>query len=361
MRLTLSLAALAVALILPASAAAHSTVSGANGEVVYTTEDVTSANCLVVRNQGVDIKFIDHEPGRNCVDFGMNASGDCRADGEPDTNGYFYEASCTRAGKTLVRIDVGDREDKVTTTGLDIPVQILAGTGADTVTAGATNDVILGGTGNDTLDGGAGNDLLKDEDGDDTVKAGAGNDQIQGGFGADTIDGGDGDDDIKVRDGIADNVTCGAGTDKVDADTLDTVAGDCENVVRTQTAPPDGSDSTAGDTKAPKLMVGCPTLQRVGKKRKLYIQATSSEKGTLAASGRLEVGGLNLALRSKPYKLNVGGGGVEIVITLSKSQMKKVATAFRKRRAAVAKLDVVATDLAGNSVTRKAPKIKLAR
>ena len=102
-----------------------------------------------------------------------------------------------------------------------------------------------------------------------------------------------------MRDGIADKVTCGDGTDKVDADTLDNVATDCENVVRTQTAPPAGSDSTAGDKRAPKLLVGCATLQRVGKKRKLYIQATSSEKGTIAASGRLEVGGLNLALRSK--------------------------------------------------------------
>ena len=358
MRPTLLTAVMAAVLALPAVASAHSTVAGANGEVVYTTEDVTSANCLSVTVRTGNLYFKDFETGRRCVDFGLNVSGDCTPGSEVDSNGYYYDANCPRAGKTLVRIDVGDRED-VVKVDIDLPVQVLAGNGADTVVTGAPNDVIVGGSGNDNLDGGGGNDIIKDDIGDDTVKGGAGNDQIQGGAGADNFDGGDGDDDIKTRDGIADTIACGGGNDKVDADTLDKVAADCEGVTRTQTAPPSGGESTAGDTKPPRLLVGASTMQRVLKKRKVYVAATSSEKGTIAASGRLEVAGLNLPLRSKVFKVTVGGGGVEIVISFTKTQMKYLKTAFRKHKRPVVKLDVVATDAAGNSVTRKAPRIRL--
>lgn len=344
----------------PAAAWAHSTVNGSRSEIVYTTEDVISANCLVVEIRGSDYYFKDFEPGRRCVDSGLNASGDCRPGNEVDGQGFYYDTFCPKAGKTLIRIDVGPREDKVTAL-IDIPIQLLAGDGADNITLGNPADVVLGGPGNDTLDTGAGDDLLKGEDGEDTLRGQAGNDVVEPGLGADTVDSGEGDDDIRSRDGLADRITCGPGVDKVDADTRDEVAADCENVTRTETVAPDGSAGTSDDKRAPKLAVGGLTVQRVARRRTVYVAASSSERGSIAASGRLEVGGVSLPLKSKTYPVRVAGGGVEIAIRLSRSQLRRVLASLRRGRRVYVRMDVVATDRAGNSATRKAPRIRLKR
>jgi hypothetical protein len=81
----------------------------------------------------------------------------------------------------------------------------LPPSGDDTVTGHAGANDLATYAGNDTVDGGAGNDVLRSGDGDDTIRA---------------------------RDGFADFVACGAGTDTVEADTLDRLE-ECEtaNVV----------------------------------------------------------------------------------------------------------------------------------
>ena len=74
--------------------------------------------------------------------------------------------------------------------------------GVDTITGGAASDVLYGGSGNDVVTGGAGVDILG---------------------------GGSGDDTINSRDGFADVVSCGDGTDTVVADAVDSLS-DCESV-----------------------------------------------------------------------------------------------------------------------------------
>lgn len=64
---------------------------------------------------------------------------------------------------------------------------------------------------------------------DDALYGGGGNDAITGNAGADVLHGGDGDDSIQARDGVADRIDCGAGTDAVVADAVDVVA-NCESV-----------------------------------------------------------------------------------------------------------------------------------
>ena len=76
----------------------------------------------------------------------------------------------------------------------------------------------------------------------DTVTGGPGNDHLwarapfdvtgQPNEPTDTLDGGEGNDVFHVRDGEADNVTCGEGSDVVRADFKDVVAADCEVVKR---------------------------------------------------------------------------------------------------------------------------------
>jgi hypothetical protein len=65
-----------------------------------------------------------------------------------------------------------------------------------------------------------------------TINGGAGNDTLVGGVGTDTINGGAGADTISARDNVPDQIACGTETDSVIADTLDTVASDCESVDR---------------------------------------------------------------------------------------------------------------------------------
>ena len=101
--------------------------------------------------------------------------------------------------------------------------------GDDTLTGTSGPDVILGLRGNDTIDGSDGNDLLFGGPGDDVIDGGPGNDRIHGGPGTDTLNG---DDVIFAHDGVADQISCGAGDDKVYADEKDQVASDCEHVLR---------------------------------------------------------------------------------------------------------------------------------
>jgi hypothetical protein len=96
-------------------------------------------------------------------------------------------------------------------------------TSIESVTTGAGNDSITGSALANTLSGGPGNDTISGAGGDDT---------LDGGPGQDSLDGGDGNDRLASRDATLDGDVCGAGTDSVTADILDTVAPDCEQVDR---------------------------------------------------------------------------------------------------------------------------------
>ncbi len=145
----------------------------------------------------------------------------------------------------------------------------------------------------------------------------------------------------------------------MDADQLDDTA-DCETVARTVTAPPPDAGS-ADDRTPPRVEVGAATLQRVGKRHRIRLAATSSERGALAASGFLDVNGLSLPLKGTRRSLAVAGGGVKLTIRLPRRHMAQCRRAFRKGRRVVARLSVVATDKAGNSASRRVPRIRLTR
>ena len=63
------------------------------------------------------------------------------------------------------------------------------------------------------------------------LPAGNGNDLLVGEGGTDTLSAGDGNDNNLARDGVAEAVICGVGTDSLTSDTIDTTpANDCETV-----------------------------------------------------------------------------------------------------------------------------------
>ena len=269
----------ALGLALPASAAGHSLVRSGGGLVSYLSADATSLNTLQVRQDGGRVEFRDET-----VDGGMDP-GSCTP-GDVGAGGFIVQTFCSLDGVSRVRIDLGDREDRATV-ALGLPVTLLGGTGADTLQAGAGADEVSGGEGNDGLAGGPGDDILA------------------GDQGVDGIDGGDGADRIAARDGEADSIVCGPGADAVDADGADVVAADCEQVTRTETAPP---SATADDGRPPVVDAGAPTVQRVGRSRMVRVYATTSEPGTLGASGSLEAAGLALPIKRVAVRAGRCGG-----------------------------------------------------
>ena len=105
--------------------------------------------------------------------------------------------------------------------------------GADNISGGDGNDALFGQGGNDNIDGDAGADRIYGGPGNDNIDGDDGNDVITGGSGSDNISGNDGNDKIYARDGVKDTITCGNGPmDTVDADKIDVIAKDCENVTR---------------------------------------------------------------------------------------------------------------------------------
>ena len=318
--------------LVPGSAAAHSLIRPAGPVVSYLSADATSLNTLEARVSGNRIEFRDET-----VDGGMDP-GSCTP-GELDRSGYIIQTFCPLAGIQRVRIDLGEREDTANV-ALPVPVTVLAGPGADRVTAGATGDELSGGDGNDLLDGGAGDDVLS------------------GDQGIDNLSGGPGADRFAIRDGVADTISCGEGPDTVDADTVDRVGADCESVTRTLTAPP--GDAGADDGRPPRVDVGAPTLQRLGRARAVRVYATSSERGALSASGSLEVAGLALPVKTIARRaVRVGGGGAVLTYRLRGRHWREARRALRRGRRVVVRLGVVATDLAGQSTRRDAPPITL--
>ena len=176
--------------------------------------------------------------------------------------------------------------------------------------------MVTGDDGNDTVLGRGGNDQADGGDGNDRVVGGTGDDILQAGLGLDRLEGEDGSDNLRSRDGLRDVVSCGAGFDRVDADTLDEITDDCESVTRTATAPPPGDWSSGDDTVRPRVQAGGATVQRLGRGGRIRIAASSSERGTIAASGFLDVAGLSLPLISNRRRVAVAGGGVTLTVKL---------------------------------------------
>jgi Ca2+-binding RTX toxin-like protein len=143
-------------------------------------------------------------------------------------------AACAGSEATIVGTGRPDEPDA--TNGGDV---IAAGNGGDTVAGGGGGDVVCGGGGADRLGGGAGsggsggdmisggpgNDTVSGGSGSDMISGGPGNDTVSGGPGGDTVNGGPGSDKINARDGDADRINCGAGTDTVTLDSKDTIVG----------------------------------------------------------------------------------------------------------------------------------------
>jgi Ca2+-binding RTX toxin-like protein len=142
--------------------------------------------------------------------------------------GGANEALCDAGPIKSIKLILGDGNDTVGYSGLNLPVVVDGGDGADSlsgmnladtinggaggdninagggddvVTSGAGDDILRGGSGNDVLDAGDGKDQLEGEDGNDVLVGGNGVDSLDGGAGDDTLNGGAGGDVLHGGDG----------------------------------------------------------------------------------------------------------------------------------------------------------------
>ncbi len=101
--------------------------------------------------------------------------------------------------------------------------RVYGGGGNDYIDGSGGSDLIRGGPGNDSVNGGSGGDRLYGDRGRDRLHGdgpfgGAGDDLLFGGRGADVVSGGGGRDVIYARDGYADHLRGGRGTDRARVD-----------------------------------------------------------------------------------------------------------------------------------------------
>jgi len=341
--------ALAAAGLAPPGASAHSLARKRGDRIVYVARDATSLNALTVRVVGDEIALRD-----TAVEGGIDP-GPCRPVDVAPRSGWIVEVRCPSRDIAGLDADLGDREDRASMT-VPLPAVLRGGPGADELRGNAAFDVLLGGNGADRIAGGGGRDRIAGDAGDDTLEGEDGDDDIDGGLGRDRIDGGVGADAVHARDGQADGIVCGAGEDRVEADTLDEVAGDCERVGRVAVPPPPEPGPAGADGRSPRVRAGAARRQAPGRVR---ILATSSERGVLSASGYLDAGGVSLPVQGDRRRVAVGGAGVALRVRLGGRARRAALRALRRGRRATLRMGVVGTDRSGNSRLVAAPPIRL--
>jgi Putative metal-binding motif/RTX calcium-binding nonapeptide repeat (4 copies) len=180
--IALSLFALA---LIPAGASAATVDRDTGTGVITIVDDVPAANTiLVVRSGGTDT--ITDEAGGLA-----NNSGDCSDDGG---------TTVTCPASTSLAVDLGDGNDRFRADAIPSPISVAGGAGNDDIGTSGGNDVLAGGPGDDTLRGNSAVDEYFGEAGDDVIEA---------------------------RDGNAERISCGSGTDEARNDFTDIIA-ECE-------------------------------------------------------------------------------------------------------------------------------------
>jgi len=151
---------------------------------------------------------------------------------------------------TSFSVTLAGGDDALTIGNAGVPVAADLGEGADTLAAaGATAPVsVAGGPNNDILEGGAAADVLAGGDGNDT---------LTGLGGIDDYFGEAGDDTVEARDGAAERIACGAGTDQARNDFTDIIA-ECERGIDGDA---DGFSSAVDcNDAAPRIFPGSPEV-----------------------------------------------------------------------------------------------------
>ena len=197
-------------------------VSGLGNDEIFGDAGANTLAYASVQQQGIDI--VDR--GTNGVTAVLPNAGQTANGGK--TGGPEKDIIHSDIG-TLVG---GNGNDVLVGNNLANTIVGVAPAGTAGVKPGAPgNDVLAGLGGADLLLGAEGNDWTVGGSENDVLLPAAGNDLLVGDAGADAFNAGDGNDINLSRDGTAEAILCGTGTDSVTGDPIDTTpAGDCETI-----------------------------------------------------------------------------------------------------------------------------------
>ena len=249
-------------------------------------------------------------------------------------------------------------------------ISFHAGTFAGT--AGADRIEVVQSDEPSSFSGGEGDDFLKASDGADRFDGGPGADTIDGGFNNDTIVGGPGpdtlygdhptgecglywcklpagNDTIDARDGEVDSVTCGFGTDTVQADPIDVVAKDCENVTGQSGSGGGGGGAKGGESGGPTGKSFAVRVRRAKLRaalaKGLRLEVNSPAAGTLRATATAKGRTLARATRKS------GAGRQTVTLKFTKAAKRKL----RRARSVTLKVTV---RLSGGPAASKTVKLR---
>jgi hypothetical protein len=304
------------------------------------TGNDTSGRDVYVGGAGTDL--VDYTSRADALTIDLDGAPDDGGAGEGDTVGADVE-----------RIYGGSGDD--TLTGSPAANWLYGNGGADTLRAGAGDDVLKGGAGADRLFGEDGSDSMEGEDGDDVLDGGRGVDAFDG-------DGGfSGADTILARDGEAETINCGPGSDSAVVDATDTTLGfgdrSCERIDRGPAGSgsgtgPGGSGGGAGtqaDRTAPVL---ARLTARATSRGRLTIRFRLSERATVTLRLQRRVGRRYRTTRGQLRR--AGRAGVNTVRFSGR-------LGGRRLRPGAYRLVVTARDAAGNQAPAKRLVVRLRR
>jgi Ca2+-binding RTX toxin-like protein len=205
----------------------------------------------VVRGEGGDdsVSAGKEEPDANAADVVDGGAGfDQIPDVDADYNRGFDDDVSVSVDGAANDGEAGEGDNVIAVEKLRVTANHATVVGSD-----AADDVFVEAN-TSTIRGLGGNDRLVAYDGHDSIEGGAGDDYLEGGFGNDVLDGGGGvdqfsgdriesdviaigSDQIRARDGLAEQVNCGIGSDAAQVDASDVVDASCESVDRSGPVP----------------------------------------------------------------------------------------------------------------------------
>ena len=167
---------------------------------------------------------------------------------------FLPQAAGAPGGETF---DGGDGIDVFFLGDAFAPSQVVD-LGAGTGTGRAAPDAVVGfeDVGSFLFEGDARAITLIGDAGPNSISGGGAGLTVDPRGGNDVVQVGEGDDVVDLRDGYADRLTCRGGADTVQADTLDTVADDCETVTVSNVG-------NANEDAPPTIAIGAPAAAAV--------------------------------------------------------------------------------------------------
>ena len=308
------------------------------------------------------------EPDANAADVVDGGAGFDRMPAVDNdySRGFDEDVSVTNDGVANDG-EAGEGDNVISVEGLRVEAghaTVVGTAGADDIFVDADTSVIRGLGGNDKLVAYDGNDTIEGGDGDDFLEGGFGNDVLDGGAGVDQFNGDRteanviaiGNDQIRARDGNAEQVSCGIGSDTAQVDASDVVDATCETVDR---AGGSGGGLPPAKPGKPKLLtkLSVKAISKKGLVLRVACPAACAVTAELRVdkktARKLKLGKSRVLARGKKKLAAAGNARVTLKV------VRKARKPFKKLRKA--KVTLKTATKVGGVTTRTSRVLKLKR